>query len=76
MKILQSFESVFALDPDRACFGPADVEYADSQLAVAHLLISDSLFRAREVKQRQKYVALVESVKEHGGQVRTELSIV
>ena len=57
------------VDSDRACYGPADVTYADSQLAVAQLLITDTLFKAARVETRKAYVALVESVREHGGQV-------
>ena len=69
VRVLQKFHETLAADPDRACYGPADVMYADSQLAVDQLLVTDSLFRAQDVHVRRRYVALTESVLEHGGRV-------
>jgi len=69
VRALQKFHETLAADPDRACYGPADVLYADSQLAVDQLLVTDSLFRAVDVQIRRRYVALTESVLEHGGRV-------
>lgn len=37
--------------------------------AIQTLLISDSLFRINDVAKRKKYVSLVDSVKESGGEV-------
>jgi protein pelota len=56
-------------DPQRAFYGYLHVSKADEQLAVESLLVTDELFRNSNVKERRKYVALVESVREHGGQV-------
>jgi protein pelota len=56
-------------DPQRAFYGYLHVSKADDQLAVDSLLVTDELFRNSNVKERKKYVALVESVREHGGQV-------
>lgn len=43
---------------------------ADSRLAVQSLMLTDELFRASNVATRKKYVQLVESVREHGGDVK------
>jgi protein pelota len=67
---LQTFYDLLSSDPDRACYGFADVNCADDQLAIDGLLVTDKLFKAADVHHRKKYVALVESVKEHGGRVR------
>lgn len=69
VKILQKFHDTLAADPDRACYGPPDVMYADTQLAIENLLVTDSLFRSSDILIRRKYVALTESVIEHGGRV-------
>ena len=69
MKVLSQFQNIISVDPDRACYGPNDVKYADSQLAIDQLLITDSLFKAADPKIRKTYVTLVEDVKEHGGKV-------
>ena len=61
---------MLSTDQDRACYGYNEVKSADEQLAVADLLVTDKLFRAADMNLRKKYVQLVESVKNHGGQVR------
>lgn len=38
--------------------------------AVETLLISDALFRSRDLAERKKYVGIVDSVKENMGNVR------
>ena len=43
--------------------------YADSLCAVEELLVTDKLFQSADFVKRGLYVALVESVKEHGGKV-------
>lgn len=47
-----------------------DVLVADSRMAVQSLLLTDELFRASSIATRKKYVQLVESVREHGGDVK------
>ncbi|KAH9603631.1 hypothetical protein KSS87_012446, partial [Heliosperma pusillum] len=54
-------------DPDRACYGPKHVEVAHERMAIQTLLITDELFRSADVATRQKYVNLVASVKDSGG---------
>ena len=47
-----------------------DIVVADSRMAVQSLLLTDELFRASNIATRKKYVQLVESVREHGGDVK------
>ncbi|KZV55253.1 protein PELOTA 1 [Dorcoceras hygrometricum] len=54
-------------DPARACYGPKHVEVAHERLAVQTLLITDELFRNSDIPTRQRYVNLVDSVKNSGG---------
>ena len=54
----------------RACYGEKHVLKAIESQAVEILLISDRLFRAKEVFERKKFVAMVDSVKEFGGDVK------
>lgn len=70
VKSLEQFYTVLQTDPDRAVYGPNQVIKANEQQAVDSLLITDELFRSRDVKERRKYVDLVESVRENGGEVR------
>ncbi|KAL9257119.1 PELOTA 1-like protein, partial [Drosera capensis] len=53
--------------PERACYGPKHVEVAHERMAIQTLLITDELFRNADVPTRQKYVNLVTSVKDSGG---------
>ena len=69
VKALQSFYDALSSDPDRACYSFAHVAHADDQLAIDTLLVTDKLFKSANFSQRGQYVALVESVKEHGGRV-------
>jgi protein pelota len=56
-------------DPDRAWYGYQSVVAANEQLAIDCLLVTDELFRNSNVQTRKRYVQLVESVRERGGQV-------
>ncbi|GBG59018.1 hypothetical protein CBR_g24366 [Chara braunii] len=66
---LEEFFSMLSSDSARAFYGLKHVEAAQERLAVDVLLVTDSLFRNANVATRKRYVALVESVKESGGQV-------
>lgn len=70
VKALDEFFEMMRNDSDRAFYGYTDIVIADSRLAVQTLLITDELFRATNVATRKKYVQLVESVREHGGEVK------
>jgi protein pelota len=52
---------------NRACYGPKHVARADEHNAIDTLLITDELFRAANLADRKRYVALVNSVRESGG---------
>jgi protein pelota len=45
------------------------VRKANEDKAVACLMVTDSLFRAADVPTRKSYIALVEEVKDNGGEV-------
>lgn len=53
-----------ATDPARAFYGFKHVTMANKEQAIDTLMLSDALFRSKDVKMRKEYVALVDSVKE------------
>lgn len=65
---LAELHRVMASDPSRAMYGPGHVIAAAEMGAVATLLLSDALFRVRDVAKRRKYQALVEGVRAAGGE--------
>lgn len=69
VEILNKFMRTMDADPDRAYYGFYHVSKAHESLAIDSLLVTDGLFRNSNVKTRRKYVDLVESVREAGGQV-------
>lgn len=54
------------MDPDRVCYGQKSVEYALNSQAVETLLISDKLFRAKNIAMRKFFVGLVEQAEREG----------
>jgi len=70
MKALNDFNDQLKTDADRAFYGFRHVELANERQAIHTLLVTDELFRSSDLRVRKKYVALVESVKENGGDVR------
>ncbi|ELR12906.1 translation factor pelota, putative [Acanthamoeba castellanii str. Neff] len=70
VKALDEFFEMMRNDSDRAFYGYNDIVIADSRMAVQSLLLTDELFRASNIATRKKYVQLVESVREHGGDVK------
>lgn len=48
---------------------------ADEHLAIDTLMVTDTLFKSCDLATRLQYVALTESVKEHGGTVRVFSSL-
>lgn len=71
VRTLDEFYRILKEDPDRAFYGYDYVVTANERHAVQTLLLSDHLFRASDsVETRKKYVNLVESVKENGGDVK------
>ncbi|KAL1452797.1 hypothetical protein WDU94_006992 [Cyamophila willieti] len=70
VKVLDQFYSILSSDPSRAFYGYRHVAAANESQAVETLLIADSLFRNSDLNERKKYVSLVDSVRENGGEVR------
>lgn len=70
VRSLNRFHTLLAKQQENwCCYGYDDVLWADKQLLIEELLLTDTLFRASDVHQRQKYVSLVKDVREHGGKV-------
>ncbi|KAH9502033.1 hypothetical protein DERF_012833 [Dermatophagoides farinae] len=70
VKILQDFQRMLMTDSSRAFYGRRHVERAIEAQAVETLLISDRLFRYKDVTIRRKYIEIVDKVRELGGDVR------
>ncbi|XP_022917712.1 protein pelota [Onthophagus taurus] len=70
VKLLENFYTMLQLEPAKAFYGKRHVEKANESQAVETLLISDNLFRCKNLALRKEYVQLVESVKESGGEVK------
>lgn len=56
--VLDKFFETLALCEDKVTYGPKSVEVALREMAVETLLISDKLFRAKNIEQRKFYVNL------------------
>ena len=73
-QLMDRFFDFMRKDDARAWYGPTECEGAVERGAVGKgggvLLISNSLFRSQEIKTRQRWVKLVDEVKEQGGEVR------
>eukprot|EP00347_Sterkiella_histriomuscorum_P014183 403361845 len=63
---LEKFFEILSLDPDRCCYGQRSVDFAMKAQAVETLLISDKLFRAKNVATRKLYVGMVEEAERNG----------
>jgi protein pelota len=71
---MDDFMTMLRKDDGRAWYGPSEVEKAVEKGAVGRgggvLLINNSLFRSQEIGVRKRWVALVDKVKEEGGDAR------
>jgi len=67
--VMKEFFNVLSENPDRAFYGIGHIKAAIEMEAVEKLLITDELFRAKNVDDRKKYVELVERVRESQGEV-------
>jgi protein pelota len=67
VRALKDFFAMLTNDPHRACYGPKHVEVAHERMAVQTLLITDELFRSADIATRQRYVNLVNTVKDSRG---------
>lgn len=70
VKSLDSFYTMLKAEPERAFYGCKHVEMACEAEAIDVLLVTDSLFRSKNLTERKKYVRIVDKVKENNGQVR------
>ncbi|EFA12200.1 protein pelota [Tribolium castaneum] len=70
VKALEVFYTTLQCEPDKAFYGKKHVEKANEAQAIETLLISDNLFRCKDVNLRKEYVKLVDSVRENGGDVK------
>lgn len=59
--ILDKFFETLAICEDKVTYGPKSVEIALREMAVDTLLISDKLFRAKNIEQRKYYVNMYEN---------------
>jgi len=70
VKTLEAFYKTLQSEPLKACYGEKHVNLAAEAQAIETLLISDKLFRSRDVQRRSKFVRLVDDVREYGGDVK------
>lgn len=72
--LMDKFFELIRKDDARAWYGPKECEAAVERAAVGKgggvLLISNALFRSQDIRVRQRWVKLVDEVKEQGGEVR------
>ena len=66
---LESFCQKLHVDPDRVCYGLAEVLQAMEEDAVEELLVLDTLIRDMPTERRLKFVDQMEHVKRTGGRV-------
>ncbi|KAJ8124706.1 hypothetical protein O1611_g8933 [Lasiodiplodia mahajangana] len=73
-RFMDEFFDKLRKDDGRAWYGTAPVEKAVQEGAVGRgggvLLINNSLFRSLDIATRRRYVAMVDKVKEDGGEAR------
>ena len=67
---LNRFYETMNVCADKAFYGPQHVMRAAEVQAIDELLVSDALFRSRNLGERERYVALVDEVRAAGGTVR------
>ncbi|DAZ99217.1 TPA: hypothetical protein N0F65_008084 [Lagenidium giganteum] len=70
VKCLENFFNMLHVDQDRAYYGYKHVVKANENMAIETMMITDELFRSQDIATRRKYVDLVESVRDNGGNVR------
>lgn len=57
-QVLDKYFEMLAICEDKVTYGPKSVEIALKEMAVETLLISDKLFRAKDVTKRLMYVRM------------------
>ena len=66
---LNRFYDILREDDTRAVYSYKHVNLANENQAVETLLISEDLLRSFDIDERKKYVRLVDSIRENGGEV-------
>ena len=69
IKILDDFFKLLNHDESRAIYGLNYILKANDSQAIKILMITDELFRNNDVKERKKYVNVVENCKNNGAKV-------
>jgi len=64
--LLDEFFETLRVDFDKVCYGYKTVCAAIDQVAVKNLLISDHLFRSKNITVRKQYVAIAEDAEKNG----------
>merc|ERR1711971_450312 len=67
---LNAFFKLLNVDESRAVYGRRHVEAANASQAIETLMITDALFRAKDLKRRKEFVAIVEAAKRNGADVQ------
>ena len=57
-QVLDKFFETLAICEDKVTYGPKSVAIALQEMAVEQLLISDKLFRSKDVEKRKMYVKM------------------
>nr|CAI5868274.1 unnamed protein product [Callosobruchus analis] len=70
VKAIETFYTMLQCEPAKAFYGKKHVLKANEAQAIETLMISDNLFRCKDVNERKEYVKLVDSVRENGGDVK------
>src|SRR5690606_1492514 len=74
-KVMEKFFEMINSDEYRAWYGLKEVTKAVEKGGVGTLLVSNSLFRSDDPKERKRYVNIVEEVKKCGAEVMILSSI-
>ncbi|KAJ3443582.1 protein pelota [Anaeramoeba flamelloides] len=69
LKLFNNFLELLQNEPDKVVYGFKHVSIANERKIIQSLMVTDSLFRSADLKTRQGYVSLVESVKKKRGKV-------
>merc|ERR1712129_408875 len=69
-QLLNSFFKILNVDETKAIYGPKHVCVANESQAIQTLMVTDELFRSKDLKKRQKYVKIVEDCKNNGADIQ------
>eukprot|EP00486_Rosalina_sp_Unknown_P014467 CAMPEP_0201594152 /NCGR_PEP_ID=MMETSP0190_2-20130828/191553_1 /ASSEMBLY_ACC=CAM_ASM_000263 /TAXON_ID=37353 /ORGANISM="Rosalina sp." /LENGTH=143 /DNA_ID=CAMNT_0048053645 /DNA_START=759 /DNA_END=1187 /DNA_ORIENTATION=- len=68
--LLNEFFKILNVDETRAIYGPKHVVFANESQSIQTLMITDELFRSKNLKKREKYVKIVEQCKNNGADIQ------